>query len=106
MPAYKSVPGADQFYPLNEPVIGTAYPEVREGRLTMANALLTSTAIPECLPAELPVTHSLPAFDYQRCNLQEQNIRCKHSTSPLNLRSLIQTTVANVPVQLEERLRD
>ncbi|KAI0727803.1 hypothetical protein C8Q72DRAFT_886021 [Fomitopsis betulina] len=27
MPAYKSVPGADQFYPLNEPVIGTAYPE-------------------------------------------------------------------------------
>lgn len=35
MPAYKSVPGADQFYPLNEPAIGTAYPEVCDtGRMS------------------------------------------------------------------------
>lgn len=87
MPSYKSVPGADQFYPLNEPAIGTAYPEVRSGRLAMANASLTSTAIPECLPAECSATHSLPTSDDQRCNLQEQDLRRKHSVSRLDSRS-------------------
>lgn len=85
MPAYNSTPGADQFYPLNEPAIGTAYPEVCHSNLAlcmrMVDAALTPTGIPECLSAECPATHSFPAFDYQGRNLQEQNLRRMHSIS-------------------------
>lgn len=84
MPAYKTVPGADQFYPLNEPAIGTAYPEVRDSKLAIVAASLTITGLTECLPAECPATHSVPTFDYQRCNLQEQNLCRTHSISHMD----------------------
>ncbi|KAH9937299.1 uncharacterized protein B0H18DRAFT_969983 [Fomitopsis serialis] len=39
MPAYQVAPGADQFYPLNKPTIGTAYPECLSAECTAASSL-------------------------------------------------------------------
>lgn len=63
------VPGAREFYPLNEPEIGTALSQkVRGSQFTVVSVQFTLLCRKGC-------SSSLPTDYHRRCDLQEQNLR-------------------------------
>lgn len=83
----KPVPGADQFYPLNEIPIGTPYSEVNYGQsLTQYSQRLTRD-LPiystENIPTKCDHPEAVSTFDDQGCRIQEPDLRCKFQFSIL-----------------------
>lgn len=73
----KPVPGAHQYFPLNEPAIGTAYPEVRA--CSTCNPGVDSDVLTLCswstvgVSAECGTPNLVQADHYPRCHFQEQD---------------------------------
>ena len=71
----KPVPGIDQYISLNEPAIGTAYPEVGFAAANTECHGLTSCARTVGVPSECQPPSVIQAHHHSRHDVQEQDLR-------------------------------